>query len=63
VLKVLISAADHTVEIERVDQRSEKRDVAGADLESFNQTGGRSLPGQRQHFRIPPRCAVLPQND
>ena len=47
------------VEIERVDQRSEKRDVAGADFDVLQSEGGGGFQCQRQHFRIR-RGAVLP---
>src|SRR6478735_7305833 len=47
------------VEIERVDQRREQRDVAGADFDILQSEGGGGLERQRQHFRIR-RGAVLP---
>ena len=47
------------VEIERVDQRREQRDVAGADFDVLQSEGGGRLQRQRQHFRIR-RGAVLP---
>ena len=49
----------HRIEIERVDQRREQRDVAGADFDVLQSEGGGRFQRQRQHFRIR-RGAVLP---
>ena len=53
------AAPPHRIELERLDQRIEQRDVAGADFDVGEAERGSRLQRQRQHFGIG-RGAVLP---
>ncbi len=46
------AAPPHRIELQRVDQRIEQRDVAGADLDIGDAEGGGRLERQRQHLGV-----------